>query len=348
MNIFIFDPSLGDNAGAPPTNLGDIIIRRAVDEIINEIFPQAVITRASSHICPTPELLSQALAADLVLVGGTNLLSSHVMDYNQWKMQNDPEQYAAPPNLNAVLLGVGWWQYQDEPDSLTQHYYNQILHPSLPHSVRDSYTHAKLKTCGVPNILNTTCPTLWKLHGLTTRRKGSNRQCLFCLTDYKPAPEEDSKFIQLLLRYYDNLIFFPQGSQDLKYIATLPVFDKAAQQITLLPHDINAFYQMAGQEGLDYIGTRLHAGAWCMEHNLPSLILAVDNRSQEIANDINLPVVARWDQKSIEDWLNKNSPDKAIALPKSSINAWKKQMSTYAPATKKRPGMLQRILPWLK
>lgn len=328
MNLFIFDPSLGDNAGTPPTNLGDIIIRRSLDEVVDEIFPDAVITRASSHVFPSTPLLEQALAADLVLVAGTNLLSSHVLEYDQWKLSDNLQRYAEPPNLKAVLLGVGWWQYQDDPDNTTRHYYRRLLHSKLPHSVRDVYTQTKLATCGLDNIINTTCPTLWKLDGLSTRRKTRNRSCLFCLTDYKPAPEIDDQLIRLLLSHYEELIFFPQGDHDLTYAATIPAFaeGKTAQRIVALPHDIEIFYKTARQNDLDYVGTRLHAGAWCLEHGLPSLILAVDNRSQEIGKDINLPVVTRDDTRAINAWLNRGPPDKPISLPLAEITAWKKKI----------------------
>lgn len=300
MNIFLFDPSLRDSAGSPSINLGDLIIRRAVDDILNEIFPQASIQRVSSHQFPDLEILQQAQQADLVLVGGTNLLSSHILEYDQWKLSQNPQHYAEPLNLRAVLLGVGWWQYQDKPDLITRHYYRQLLHSDLPHAVRDEYSSNQLASCGVRHILNTSCPTLWSLDGLQTRRKTGNKRCLFCLTDYKQDPASDNRLIELLLQHYPGgLIFFPQGNKDEAYAATLPAFQENASIIQCLPHEIKAFYQAVEQGGMDYVGTRLHAGAWCLQKGLPSLILTVDNRSLEIAKDINLPVAGRNDETAI-------------------------------------------------
>ena len=323
MRIFIFDPSRSEHEGASSINLGDLIIRRSIDEVFDEILPGADVVRASSHQFLDGDLLEQAVQADLVFVSGTNLLSSHVLEYNQWKLSSDPSFYLVPPQLNAILVGVGWWQYQDAPDSITRNYYNRILHPSLPHSVRDSYTVNNLSCSGVSFILNTSCPTLWKLDGHDITRRQQNRKCLFCLTDYNQQPEADNRFIELLLESYDSLIFFPQGSKDMQYAATLPSFIQAGKRILSLPHMVEAIYEILAQGELDYIGTRLHTGALSLEYGVPSLILGIDNRSQEIARDINLPVVQRGDTQAIRQWLAGGPPHGPIRLPNAEIAQWK-------------------------
>lgn len=330
MRVFVFDPSRSKHEGMPSINLGDLIIRRSIDQVFAEVLPGADIINASSHQLLHSDLLQQVMRADLVLVAGTNLLSSHVLDYNQWKVSSNFPFYTNPPQLNAVLLGVGWWQYQDAPDSITRNYYNKILHPSLPHSVRDSYTAHNLGFCDIPFVLNTSCPTLWKLDGYDTTRRRNNRKCLFCLTDYNRQSEVDNSLVKLLLESYDTLFFFPQGSEDLMYVATLPAFRQARERIVSLPHAIKAIYQLLEQEALDYIGTRLHAGALCLEYGVPSLILGIDNRSQEIARDINLPVVPRGDIWAIRQWLEGGPPHGPIRLPNAEIARWKEHIAAYA------------------
>ena len=329
MQVFVFDPSRSEHAGAPSINLGDLIIRRSIDAVLAELLSGADIIRVSSHQFLDYDLLQQAMRADLALVAGTNLLSSHILDYNQWKLASDHAFYVNPPRLNALLLGVGWWQYQDAPDSVTREYYNKILHPTLAHSVRDAYTVQKLTSCGVPFILNTSCPTLWKLDGHDTARKRKNSKCLFCLTDYNQQSEADNSFIEVLLESYDTLFFFPQGSEDLRYAASLPVFGQARERIVSLPHTIKALYDIIGQGALDYIGTRLHTGALCLEYGVPALILGIDNRSQEIARDINLPVAPRGDIQAIRRWLAGGSPHGPIRLPNANIARWKEGLARY-------------------
>jgi len=321
----------------PSINLGDLIIRRSIDKVIAELLPGVDIVNASSHQFLDSSLLQQAMQADLVLVAGTNLLSSHVLDYNQWKLLADSSVYTDPPQLNAVLLGVGWWQYQDAPDSVTCNYYNKILHPSLLHSVRDSYTAHNLAFCDFSAISNTSCPALWKLDGHDVAYKRKNKKCLFCLTDYNQQPEADNAFIDLLLELYDTLFFFPQGSEDLRYAITLPAFRQAGERIISLPHTIKALYEILEQEALDYIGTRLHTGALCLEYGMSSLILGIDNRSQEIARDVNLPVVSRGDTQAIRQWLAGGPPHGSIRLPNAEIAKWKESIASYA-ASKNYPG----------
>ena len=333
MRIFLFDPSMRDNSGAPSVNLGDLIIFQAVKDILTDLLPGISVLRASSHVPPDVDLHAETQRADLVLVGGTNLLSSHVLEYDQWKLASVAGHYEHPPALRAVLLGVGWWQYQDAPDTTTRRYYRQLLHESLPHAVRDSYTVKKLEICGVDNVLNTSCPTLWALHGKETRRTGNNRRCLFCLTDYMPAPEDDDRLIPLLAECYpDGLLFFPQGDHDEAYAATLPAFRENSSRIRCLPHAVEALYAATLPEdrgGLDYVGTRLHAGAWCLRQGMPSCILAVDNRSREIAKDTNLPVIDRGNVKALSVWINGGPPDTPVTLPLKAIAAWKDALARY-------------------
>jgi polysaccharide pyruvyl transferase WcaK-like protein len=331
MKIVIFDPSRLDSSGLPSTNLGDLMIRKAIDEIIGDLFPQATLEAISSHQYPNASDIACAQAADLVLVAGTNLLSSHVLEYDQWKLAPDPQHYAEPPNLRAVLLGAGWWQYQDDPDLITRHYYRRLLHPHLPHAMRDGYSAQRLSACGVNNIINTSCPTLWKLNGHNTRRRSEHKRCLFCLTDYHPDYEMDNQLISVLIeKYPQGLIFFPQGSHDETYAFSLPAFRRYSSSIQCLPHDINAFYHIVDQGNIDYIGTRLHAGTYCLQQGLPSLILAMDNRSWEISKDTNLPVVKRGDWDGLNIWLTGGPPDRNIILPLKNISVWKEQLKSYA------------------
>lgn len=322
--LFIFDPSLRDGAGHPSINLGDLIIRDACDRVWRELFPGVTPMRVATHDYPSPEQLAAAAEADLVVVAGTNLLSSDLLRYDQWKLSPDPLDYADPPCLDAVLCGVGWWQYQGRPDLVTRHYYRRLLHPHCPQSVRDDYSVGQLAACGLTAIRNTSCPTLWGLDGLETARVSGNRRCLFCLTDYAPNPEADDRLVRQLARLYpDGLVFFPQGDHDLEYAASLSTFADLADHIEFLPHVHESFLSLLerGQE-LDYVGTRLHAGAWCLEHRLPSLILAVDNRAAEISRDTGLPVVARGDEAALARW-HAGQTRGVIRLPLEDIAAWK-------------------------
>ena len=120
-------------------------------------------------------------------------------------------------------MGVGWYQYQNDPTFVTSQYYRYVLHHEIIHSVRDSYTEHKMNKMGFRNAVNTGCPTTWNLtkdlcNAIPTTRSNS---VLFTLTDYKPNSRHDIPLLDLLHREYENVYFWPQGYADIAYIKEL-------------------------------------------------------------------------------------------------------------------------------
>lgn len=328
--ITVLDPALADNAGNASINLGDIIIKRGIDRVLAELFPGVGVERVSTHTPPTQALLERALDADLNLIAGTNLLSSHVVRYNQWKLFDDPIHHADPPFLEAVLCGVGWWQYQNEPDAVTRWFYDRVLARTGPHSLRDAYSLGHLRQCGLGGLYNTSCPTLWQLQGRQTAREGNAKVCLLTLTDYsRSAADED--LIRTLVRLYpEGIVFFPQGSHDLDYISSLSAFAECRNHIELLEHTAASLDDLAGRTTWDHVGTRLHAGIWSLEQGHSSLILCVDNRAKEIARETGLAVVERGDMPGIERWhAGRHDGASSIELPLDAIGRWKERLHDF-------------------
>jgi len=328
--IAIFDPALWDNDGTPSINLGDLIIKQGVDNILKELFPGANIFRISTHRPPSGALLKNAITADLCLVSGTNLLSSQVLTYNQWKLFDNMFEYSDPPDLNAVLCGVGWWQYQNAPDVVTRWYYKRLLARGGPHALRDGYSARHLASCGLDGLYNTSCPTMWGLDGRSTSRIGRSKTCLFTLTDYARDIVNDNWLIAFLATKYESLIYFPQGSHDAEYIVSLDAYAKYQSCIEMLPHEPGVLDELERRRDWDYIGTRLHAGIWSMTKGHSALILSVDNRAAEIGRETGLGVVERGDHDAIERWLlGCNLSSSQIVLPKDAINLWKERLVQY-------------------
>ena len=132
MKVCILDPGLGTHAGAPNTNLGDLIIQDAVNREVAALFPGAAVTRFSTHQPLGFGQLREISRCDQVLVGGTNLLSSHILKYRQWKISPLDARHLR----KAILLGVGWWQYQDDADLITRLTLRAVLSKEDRHSVR--------------------------------------------------------------------------------------------------------------------------------------------------------------------------------------------------------------------
>lgn len=327
--VTLFDPSLWTNEGERSINLGDVIIHESVEKYLMYIFPDSELTRISSHRVPPGKLLKGAQESAFVLFGGTNALSSDLKKYNQWKLPT-PHRLAWPfkfPINDVILMGVGWWQYQDSPTEYTRAFYRRALSHKYVHSVRDSYTEQKMKQLGFDNVVNTGCPTMWELNGLNvSARTGSTENCLFTLTDYMRNPGADDKIIgEILAGYKGRIFFFPQGSLDLEYIASLNSYQKHNGRITIINRTFEDYVTTLVENDVDYIGTRLHAGIKALQLKKNALILSVDNRALEISKDTGLPVVSRNEIEKISLWIGGKKLFSEIRIPIGKIEQWKKQ-----------------------
>ena len=87
-------------------NIGDFIISDAVGGVFDEIFKYCQVAKIPSQDSWWRGSYRVLKNADISLVGGTNLLSSNMPFYRQWKIS----PLDIPFKNEIVLLGVGWWQ----------------------------------------------------------------------------------------------------------------------------------------------------------------------------------------------------------------------------------------------
>ncbi|MDD5247873.1 MAG: polysaccharide pyruvyl transferase family protein [Rhodocyclaceae bacterium] len=310
--ILVFDTSVATE------NLGDLIILDAVRSHLRGLFPGSYFSNTSTH--EVIGRLSYRLnrIADYSFVAGTNLLCSNMDSYNQWKIN----LFDALFIRNIILMGVGWWQYQKDPNFYTQFLYKIVLHKKILHSVRDGYALNKLRAAGFQNVINTGCPTTWDLTpGFCSGMPRTKAEdVVFTLTDYNRNNELDKKLIATLRRHYLKVYYWPQGAGDLEYLGSL-----GSEGIKSLNPSLEAYDQLlASSNSLDYVGTRLHAGIRALQHKRRSIILAVDNRATEMHKDINLPVVQRTDVTKLVRMI-KGAWDPEIRINEEAILSWKAQ-----------------------
>ena len=312
MTIALFNPSIATE------NLGDYIIIDSVLAELGELFPNDCIVSI-----PTQDVIgrfSGRVSGSAIhrFVGGTNLLSSHMLIRKQWKLRLSNLSYLK----DITLMGVGWWQYQRNPDIYTAKILKSVLSNIKLHSVRDQYTKKKLESIGIRNVINTGCPTMWRLTPEHCKKIPAAKadSVVITLTDYKKHPESDQKLIHELMSLYDRSYFWPQGSGDYEYIKSLNVTN-----LKVIPPTLDAFNQLLGYEvGLDYVGTRLHGGVRAIQKLRRALILAVDNRAVEISRDTNLPVAARDNYAAIQNWIL-NPAHLMLNINFQGIREWKNQ-----------------------
>jgi hypothetical protein len=319
MKICLFDPSIENNDYSPSSNLGDLIIQEAVNRELISIFNNCDIKRISTQTYLKQEQIREFHDCSLFFVGGTNLLSSRMNEYRQWKIS----LFNSFRISNAILLGVGWWQYQENPNLYTKTILRCALSNKIFHSVRDNYTKLKLESIGIKNVLNTGCPTMWPLAGIKPDEIPSSKaeNVLLMLTDYYQDIDLDKKLIEVLIRQYKTVFAWPQGRNDLEYIRNFNL------PVVILEHSLQSLDNFI-KSGIqfDYIGTRLHGGIRCLLARKRSLILEIDNRAKEIAIDTGITTSSRNNFDYIKRWIDKPLITK-INLDVKLINKWKSQFN---------------------
>ncbi|MBC3787407.1 polysaccharide pyruvyl transferase family protein [Spirosoma utsteinense] len=316
LQIGIMDPTIGT------ANQGDFIIKDAISKQLLSILPNSFITNYPSQLHRGIDtVLQQRKSEDLMFVAGTNLLSSNMNQYYQWKV--GPLDAAFLKN-RYILFGVGWWQYQDTPNSYTRWLYQNVLSTKYSHAVRDSYAKNKLEEAGIKNVINTSCPTLWDLTkercmAIPTKKA---TDVVTTLTFYHKDPQKDKFLLDELLKSYQTVYLWIQGFNDLGYLHELGYKDE--NRIQLIEPTLQAFDEALKENDIDYVGTRLHAGVRALQHGRRTMIVAVDNRALEISRDTNLNVVPRTEVERIQNFTASDYKTQ-INLPQANIDLWKSQ-----------------------
>lgn len=311
-SLILFDTSIGT------TNQGDHIIMDAVRRVTYELFPNHYVISLPTHLFGGWKARRMIKAAELSIVGGTNLLSSNMALYRQWKIS-----LVDALNMgNAVLLGVGWWQYQRPPSPFTALLLKASLDTRRWHSVRDGYTERQLLHAGISNAINTACPTLWHIDVQKLSRKSQIKPdtVVATVTFYNRNEERDRALLNSLRSLYGTRYFWPQGLHDHDYATRALGLDG----FHVLPPTLTSFDEILS-EGADYIGTRLHAGIRAMQKGQYARILPVDNRAREMARDFGIPLL---EGTTMEDVTRAACNDRSVALfvPHTRITEWKKKL----------------------
>ena len=301
-------------------NIGDTIITESLIKEIKEIFKFSFIKDFPGQLKSSMDYTLSLTKQNLIFVGGTNLLNSRMNKFSQWKINPYSKLFL---QNKFILFGVGWWQYEKKPNKYTAQLLKKLLSDKYLHSVRDSYTETKLKSIGIDNVINTSCPTLWGIDNEFCKKIPVNKSnnVVATLTSYKPDSITDKKILEILSLNYKNVYIWLQGSDDYKYLKSLSI---DMHKFSIIDSSLNAFENVLNNDDIEYIGTRLHGGIKALQKCKRTLILAVDNRAIEINKDINLNVIKRTDFESILSYIA-NPYHTIINLPINNIKRWKEQ-----------------------
>lgn len=307
------------DTGVNDPNLGNEIIMDAVNYELRTMFPHDFILHvpALEFIRAGRKLVQ---SADHVFLGGTNVLSSDMNRTSEWRVRLHDRLWLN----NVILMGVGWWQYQNfSPNMYTRFLLKGILHSEANHSVRDSYTEKKLSPLNL-NVLNTGCPTMWQLdpHHCSLIPAHRSDCALVTFTVYKQDEHNDRQFFEIVKRNYSKILFWPQQPGDYEYAHRI-----IGSDAEVLDPSLDALNAALRFNAVDYIGTRLHAGIRALQYKRRSIIVSVDNRAAEMGSDFNLPVISRKDISTLLEKRIKSTWSTEVRLPEISIAEWKKQFA---------------------
>jgi polysaccharide pyruvyl transferase WcaK-like protein len=301
--ITVIDTSFGT------WNLGDEIIMQAVNDVIHEIFPNARVFRLPSHEALSRRSYYFLRQSDLCLIGGTNVLAS-----KGWRLHWWDTLFLR----NVICFGVTWGGIKPKPSFRDRVLLRRVLDGGQIHSVRDRYTKNLLDQIGVASV-STSCPTMWMLspeHCAAVPQKKS-KDVLFTLTGYRCEPSADRVMIDTLKKHYQTLHFFPQMHGDYAYFQHLNI-----PGVQVIGPNLRSYDQFLANEDVDYVGSRLHGGIRALQFKKRTLVIGIDHRSAEIANDTGLPVLRRTEMSGLETWITGRTPTR-IQLPTESITNWK-------------------------
>lgn len=311
--LAIFDTSLNSD------NLGDEII---VDNCTMQLSTVIANDLSKAKHYPTHIYLNKSQESELKrtklkIVLGTNLLSGHMRNYKLWKIGKNKTPYK-----NTVLMGVGFDSNSNDYDSYSKLLLKSVLSKKYIHSVRDSFSEKMLKSMGFDNVINTSCPTLWKIDKSLCENIPVNKSkdVVCTITDYLRDYEADKYMIECLLRNYDNVYLWLQGEKDLEYITEIGL----EKRVHLIDSSLESYDNILREKELDYVGTRLHAGIRAISFGHRTLIVSVDNRAKNISDDTGLNVVSRENIYNLEQIIN-DSIKTDISLPYENIELWKSQ-----------------------
>lgn len=311
--IIRYNPSL------TTMNMGDFVIFDSIEKQLGPLFKDAFNVDVSTHL-PISYIFSNLLKeADYKFVCGTNLLMGKLNGiFRQW----DINLFNAAKLGPAILIGAGWWQYNNNPNGYTKKVYKKILSREFNHSVRDNYTKQMLNSMGFDNVICTACPTMWSLtkdhcEGIPQTKAS---RVVTTLTDYNKDIEKDQRMLDILSENYDKVYVWIQGTGDYAYLGELRTNDK----IEIIPPSLTRYDEVLENEDVDYMGTRLHGGIRALQKQVRCVILGVDNRAKEKEKDFRIKVIDRNEVEKLSELIN-SSFKTEIEIPIDEINRWKSQ-----------------------
>lgn len=308
----LFDPSLDSY------NLGDAIISHYCRSALADCLDCDNLMSVQTHRVCDKEKQQKLVHINKKILFGTNIISPQIERYSIWTLPKSLMGYH-----NTIAMGVGAGHHSESISTMSAFVYRRIFSSEGLHSVRDSNVETIFHQIGIHNVVNTGCPTLWRMTPEHCASIPSTKadKVVSTVTDYDRDPDKDVAMLNILQEEYAEVYVWIQGADDLKYLESL--IDLSS--VHIIEHSVQAYTSILVNEHIDYVGTRLHAGIHALNYGIRSLVISIDNRAEEMGRDFSLPVMQRKAVTSdLRNWINSDQ-NTMLHLPWDNIARWKAQ-----------------------
>lgn len=254
----------------------------------------------------------------LKFVGGSNIMVPNLLThYPQWNINIGNYH----PAKGAILVGVGAGAGAEKGSNwYTRYIYQHMLNREYYHSARDERSKLYMESLGLKAI-NTGCVTMWMLtpeHCAQIPTKKADK-VVFTITA-GCFDERDQQMLDILLRNYKEVYFWPQGRCDYKQYSRLI----HTENVHVLQASKEAYDRYLTENDTDYVGTRLHGGVYAMRHKRRAIIIAIDERARAINDKNHLNCIEKDGIADLEGMINSEFSTN-IVMPFDEIKRWKSQ-----------------------
>ena len=325
--VLILDTSIASG------NRGDDIImectRKELAPILQQAFERTLPTQVSPfhwyQVLRNSKTVRHFRNCKYKFVGGTNILVPRLLThFPQWNIN----LFNYQPRKGCIMVGVGAGAgAEGKIDCYTKYIYQHLLNRDYYHSARDERSKQYMERLGLKAI-NTGCVTMWMLTPEFCAKIPANKadKVVFTLTASSNPhnQEKDQYMLDILLRNYKEVYFWPQGVNDYDYFHRL----KDIESVHILQASKQAYDDYLTNNDTDYVGTRLHGGVYAMRHARRAIIIAIDERARAINEKNHLNCIDYNNLQDLESMITSDFETK-IVMDFDAIKQWKSQFKEY-------------------
>lgn len=326
-NILILDTSIAS------FNKGDDIIMECTRKELAPLLEQSFELTLPTHVSPfhwyqvwrNSQYVQQFRNCKHKFVGGSNLLIPNLLThFPQWNINILNYQ----PMKGCIMVGVGAGAgAEGQIGWYTKYIYQHLLNRDFYHSARDERSKLYMERLGLKAI-NTGCVTMWMLTPDFCAKIPANKADKVVFTIKASSNplylEKNQVILDILLRNYKEVYFWPQGVRDYAHFHRL----KNIESVHLLQASKQAYDDYLTNNETDYVGTRLHGGVYAMRHGRRTVIIAIDERARAINEKNHINCIDYNNLQALESKI-KSEFETKIVMDFDAIKRWKSQFKEY-------------------